>query len=182
MKQLLVIFISVFLLASCNDNSGNNMASDNDKKDSSRAEKEESREDRNKRIVKEAVAAFNDHNVDKFVSYMTPNVVDYGDGSGDADKSSDSLAAHLRQMLNAFPDFKGENLRYFADDDQVVVVGNWSGTFKKDIGKRKATGKSFKIHDADIFTLNNEGKITEHRYVQPSETIWKQLAAGDKKK
>lgn len=182
MKQLLVILSSFILLISCNDKSGNNTADANDKADSSKAEKMESKEDRNKKIIKESMAAMNDHNIDKLVSMMTPDAVDYGDGTeAPAKHSADSIKASMNQFFTAFPDFKGSDLKYYADGDHVVVIGEYSGTFKKDMGKMKATNKSFKFMDADIFTLNDDGKITSHRYIQPNSTMFRQIAADKKK-
>lgn len=175
MKQLLVIFSLVFFI-SCADNSGNNTAAAPDNADSSKAEKAESREDRNKKIVKEAMAALNDHDFGKLTGYMTPDAVDYGDGTTDPIKSPDSIKARMKIFFTAFPDFKGSDLKYFADGDQVVVLGEYTGTFKNDLGKMKATGKSFKFKDADIFTLNDEGKITSHRFIQPDATLFSQVA------
>jgi hypothetical protein len=44
----------------------------------------------------------------------------------------------------------------------------------------KATGKQFKLRDADIFKLNDEGKIVEHRYIQPDATLFGQVAGKPK--
>ncbi len=45
----------------------------------------------------------------------------------------------------------------------------------------KATGKSFKAKDVDIFTFNDAGKITEHRSVQSMATLMQQLGVPMKK-
>lgn len=177
MKRLLIISSILFFFIACNENNGNNTAEGDDKADSSKAEKVESKEDRNKKIIKDAMSALNDHNVDKMVSMMASDAVDYGDGSGRTIKGLDSIRANMTAMMNSFPDFKADDLRYFADGDHVVVIGEYSGTFKNDMGKMKATGKSFKFPDADIFTLNNEGKITSHRYIQPDATFFSQIGA-----
>ena len=182
MKKLLVIFSSLLFFISCADNSGNNTADAPAGEDSSKAEKVESREDRNKKIIKEAMAALNDHNIDKLTGMMTADAVDHGDGSGRSTKGVDSIKAVMTAMMTSFPDFKAENLKYFADGDDVVVIGEYSGTFKKDMGKFKATGKSFKFPDADIFTLNDEGKITSHRYIQPDATMYSQVGIQPSKK
>jgi steroid delta-isomerase-like uncharacterized protein len=182
MKQLLVIFISLFLLIACKDNKDGNIATEPDKADSSKAEKEESREDRNKKIIKEFMAALNDHNMDKLTSMMADNVVDRGDGTQASVKGKDSVKVAMDRFMTAFPDFKADNLRYFADEDQVVVTGEYSGTFKKDMGKHKATGKKFKFQDADIFTLNDAGLITEHRFIQPDATLFGQVGVSTKQK
>jgi hypothetical protein len=62
----------------------------------------------------------------------------------------------------------------------VVVLAEYSGTFKKDFGKMKATNKSFKFPDADVFTLNDDGKISSHRYIQPDATLFGQVTAKKK--
>ncbi len=41
----------------------------------------------------------------------------------------------------------------------------------------KPTGKSYKVKDVDLFTFNDDGKITEHRSVQSSSTIMMQTGA-----
>jgi predicted ester cyclase len=54
---------------------------------------------------------------------------------------------------------------YLADGDHVAVIADWSGTFKNDLMGMKATGKMFKFKDLDLFKLNEEGKIIEHRSI-----------------
>ena len=41
----------------------------------------------------------------------------------------------------------------------------------------KPTGKSFKYRDADIFTFNDAGQITEHRSVQSGITLMDMIGA-----
>src|SRR6476619_4630791 len=154
MKRLLVISSILFFIIACENKHDSSMAGD-DKKDSSKAEKMESKEDRNKKIVKDAMAALNDHSIEKMTALMSDDAVDYGDGMGHSVKGRDSIRANMTSFFNSFPDFKGSELRYFADGDHVVVLGEYSGTFKKDFGKMKATNKSFKFPDADVFTLND---------------------------
>ena len=72
---------------------------------------------------------------------------------------------------------KFDVLEAVADGDKVMVYGDWSGTFKNDFMGMKATGKSFKVKDVDIFTLNDEGKITSHRNVLPWSAIMEQVGA-----
>lgn len=177
MKQLLVISAVLFFMVSCENKSGNNTAAGPGDADSSKAEKVESKEDRNKKIVKDGMAALNDHDIEKLTAMMTDDAVDHGDGLGKKVKGRDSITSNMKMFLNSFPDFKADELRYFADGDHVVVIGEYSGTFKKDLGKIKATNKSFKFPDADIFTLNDEGKITSHRYIQPDASLFNQVGA-----
>ena len=180
MKRLLIISSIVLFFIACNNDAGNNTADAPEKTDSSKAEKTESKEDRNKKIIKDAMSALNDHDFDKLTSLMTEDAVDYGDGSGHVMKSRDSINAGMKVYFKAFPDFKASDVRYFADGDQVVVIAEYTGTFKNDLGKMKATGKSFKFPDADIFTLNDEGKITAHRFIQPESTMMQQVTSKKK--
>ena len=77
--------------------------------------------------------------------------------------------------MDAFPDLKGTDFITVADGDYVIVYGTWSGTWKKDFMGMKATGKSFKVQDADIYKFNEEGKVTEHRGIQSHEVLAKQI-------
>ena len=52
-----------------------------------------------------------------------------------------------------------------------------SGTFKAELMGMKPTGKSFKVKDVDIYTFNDDGKITEHRSVQSMATMLSQVGA-----
>jgi steroid delta-isomerase-like uncharacterized protein len=180
MKRLLVISSILFFIIACENKHDSSMGANDDKKDSSKAEKMESKEDRNKKIVKDAMAALNDHSIEKMVAFMSDDAVDYGDGMGHSVKGKDSIRANMMSFFNSFPDFKGSELRYFADGDHVVVLGEYSGTFRKDFGKMKATNKSFKFPDADVFTLNDNGQISSHRYIQPDATLFGQVT--EKKK
>jgi ketosteroid isomerase-like protein len=180
MKRLLLISSITFLFLACENKNGANTADMNDKADSSKAEKVESKEDRNKKIVKDAMAALNDHNIEKMVALMSDDAVDYGDGMGRSVKGRDSIRANMTVFMNAFPDFKANELRYFADGDHVVVIGEYSGTFKNDLGKMKATNKSFRFPDADVFTLTDDGKISSHRYIQPDATLFGQVGVKPK--
>ena len=44
----------------------------------------------------------------------------------------------------------------------------------------KPTGKTFHVKDVDLFTFNDEGKITEHRSVQSLQTMMMQVGATTK--
>ncbi len=77
--------------------------------------------------------------------------------------------------MNAFPDYKGTNFLAVADGDVVMVYAEWTGTWKNDFKGMKATGKSFKMYEVDIFKLSNQGKVIEHREIQSIATIAKQV-------
>lgn len=180
MKHVLVILSGIMLFFSCGQNHDGDSTTTHHDADSSKAEKAESREERNKKIIKDAYALLNAHDFEKMAGMMSDDVTEYGDGTGKASKGRDTVKADIAGFMGSFPDFKGGDLKYFADGDQVVVIGEYTGTFKKDMGKMKATGKSFKFQDADIFTLNDAGKITSHRSIQPTSTMIAQVVSAKK--
>jgi len=157
--------IATCFLAACKSNSGTKSSSDS----TATAIK------RNKQIALDAEMSISKQDMDGLFKNCSADFVDYGNGDSKPMKNVDSIKADFKGFLTAFPDFKGEDLAAIADSNTVVVTGNWSGTFKNDYMKMKANGKSFKIPEADIFTFNNEGKITSHKSVQSGIYIFYQL-------
>lgn len=177
MKSLIAVLAVAFLFIACNQNSGNQ--ADTLSTDTTAVVKE-TPEEKNIKIIAEAMVALNAHDSAKLISMMSDDAVDYGDGTQPPLKSRDSMRASISTFLTAFPDYKADNLKYFANGNEVVVLGDYSGTFKNDLGKVKATGKSFKLSDADIFTLNDSGKVTSHRFVYPNSALFAQISGKGK--
>jgi predicted ester cyclase len=137
--------------------------------------------EKNKATALATQQGVNNHDADAVMKYAAADMVDYGDGSTPPAKGVDSCKKFLHMFLTAFPDIKGENFMAIAEGNHVAVFGDWSGTFKGEMMGMKPTGKSFKVKDVDLFTFNDEGKITEHRSVQSSATMMMQVGAGMKK-
>ena len=116
----------------------------------------------------------NKRNANDMLKDWDAKSLDYGDGS-DKPMPLDSVKSMMSTWFTAFPDFKGENLQYVAEGDMVMVYGDYSGTWKADLMGQKPTGKQFKMHDADVYKLNADGKIIEHRNVQPFSAIAQQV-------
>lgn len=166
MKQFLLVFaLGALCLASC-DNNNSTDATAGKSSDSTATSSQESKEERNIRIAKESIAALNNHDVDGMFKNATPDAVDYGDGNMPAMNVLDSTKMMMKEWMTAFPDIKTENAEYFADGNKVVVISEVSGTWKGDFMGQKASNKTYKYMDADIFTFNDEGKITSHRSIQ----------------
>jgi predicted ester cyclase len=162
MKKIFVFMAATFFVLS---------ACDNDKKDEKESKKEtatttgESKQERNKKVIMASMEAFNKNEVDNVFKDVAPGYIDYMDGTMSPITVVDSLKGFYKMLKESVPDYKGENQMYLADGDQVAVVADWSGTFQKDMMGMKATGKMFKYKDVDIFKMNDEGKITEHRSI-----------------
>jgi len=138
----------------------------------------DSKAEKNKQAALAGAMGVNAHDVDAMLRDIAADAVDYGDGSMPPVKGVDSIKAGIKSWLAAFPDVKGENFMALTDDGtHVAVIADWTATFKNDFMGMKATGKSYKLMDADIFTFNNEGKITEHRSIQPNSNMMSQVGA-----
>ena len=163
------------------------VACNSDKKEDSTDKKEtmsststtESKAEKNRQTALNSVKGFNAGDLDAMFKDVASNGVDYGDGSMPPITSLDTVKAGIKAWRAAFPDAKGENLIALSDADgsHVVVLGEWSGTFKNDFMGMKATNKSFKYWDGDLFTFNDEGKITSHRGIQSNMTAMMQVGA-----
>lgn len=180
MKKFLIPSIMMLVMASCQDQA--TVDSYPTKSDSAAAataegSSAEAKEERNKQTALASVNAMLAKNLDSAMKDVTADAIDYGDGSGPAIKSKDSVKTMMQAFLAAFPDYKGENLMATADGDYVLVVGEWSGTFKGDFYGAKPTGKSFKVKDVDIFKFNDEGKIIEHRSIYPWASMMQSIGA-----
>jgi predicted ester cyclase len=178
MKKIFLIFVATSLIfAGCNSDKTSTTSDDKkmgDDKMSSGSTQEE-KEERNKKTAMASIEAFSAHDVDKTLKDISPDAVDYFDGSTPATKGMDSIKAQIKNYQDAFPNVKGEDFKYVADGDWVMVWGQWTGTWKNDFMGQKATGKSYKVQDVDIFKFNDEGKITEHHNIQPWSSIASQV-------
>jgi predicted ester cyclase len=185
MKQLFIIITALSCTTiACNSNSSTEPKTDTTATDTKVTTMNASKTDmaeKNKETALAALQSVNSQNKDGVFKDAVPDVVDYGDGSTPPAKGIDSCKAFLQGFLTAFPDYKGENLMALAEGNHVAVFGDWSGTFKGELMGMKPTGKSFKVKDVDLFTFNDEGKITEHHSVQSLETMMMQLGAKMKK-
>lgn len=176
-KIFLIMAASLFVLSAC----------DNDKKDEKEGKEKmengtESKAEKNKATALASVMGVNTHDAAVMLKDVTQDAMDYGDGSMPPTKGIDSIKAGINAWLTAFPDVKGENFMVMTDDGtHVAVFADWSGTFKNDFMGMKATGKSYKLKDADVFTFNAEGKITEHRSIQSNMVMGSQVGMAPPK-
>lgn len=169
MKRLFFFLLAgtALVFAACNSDANDKGAGGKDSSGSatnaaSPTLSKEAKDERNKAVVMQAVQAVNSHDPAAIMKDATNDAVDYNDGSMPPMRGKDSTVAMMKAWLTAFPDIKGENLKAVADGEWVVVWGDWSGTWKGDFMGQKATGKAYKLRDADIFRVNDDGKITEH--------------------
>jgi predicted ester cyclase len=170
-KFFAMMALSAILFTSCDSDKKD------DKEDDDKIENgTEGKAEKNKATALASVMGVNAHDAEAMLKDVTTDAMDYGDGSMPPVKGVDSIKAGINAWLAAFPDVKGENFMVMTDDGtHVAVFADWSGTFKNDFMGMKATGRSYKLKDADIFTFNEEGKITEHRSIQSNMVMGSQV-------
>ena len=181
-KVMFFLLTSSLMMVACNSDKKDEST---DKKETAASENKDAttsasaKAEKNRQTALASVKAFNAHDVDAIMKDAAADAVDYGDGSMAPTKSADSVKAAIKAWMASFPDVKGENLEAFSNEDgsKVVVIGEWSGTFKNDFMGMKATGKSYKLWDGDLFTFNDEGKMTSHRSIQSNMTPMMQVGA-----
>ena len=170
MKQFLVLICFCAVMISCNSNSNTSLTATVDSLNAAVAAKTAALE-KNKATAMASVKAIGSGKVEDVLKDVTPDAVDYGDGSSAPIKGRDSISAMIRSFTTAFPDYKGENFLVIGDGNHVAVFADYTGTFKNPMMGMKPTGKSFKVKDVDLFTFNDAGQITEHRNVQSGRTM-----------
>jgi predicted ester cyclase len=153
------------------------IACNNEKKEEGSDKKEtamaggENKQERNKKTVWASMEAVGKGDIDGMVKDAAPMFTDYNDGSMPPVTNLDSLKGFIKMLTTSIEGYKPTNQMLFADGDYVLAYATWTGTFKSDLMGIKATGKAVSFPDVDIFKLNEEGKIVEHRSVQNTGAV-----------
>jgi predicted ester cyclase len=168
--HFIALTVAIVFFSSCNNTgTGNNSIPKTDS-----TAKTESKAERNKKVVMSSMDGVNAHDAEKVFKDCTADYVEYSDGIEAPRTNVDSLKNALAGYFANFTDLKFEHAAYFADGNSVIVDSDFTITPKNEKGSTKAT-KSAKFKDADIFTLDDNGKITSHRSIYPTSAINKQL-------
>ena len=175
MKQLLLAAAVALTVAACNNAADDTTAETDTTTTTSGAKGEEAREERNKEIALASLRAFESENAEEVLKNVAPDAVDYMDGSMPPIRSKDTIMKGMKEWMAAVSDLKMDSVEAFADGDKVAVYSVVSGKWTSDYMGMKATGRSFRVRDVDIFTFNNDGQMTEHRSVQSGATLANQI-------
>jgi predicted ester cyclase len=124
------------------------------------------------------------HDIDGYFKLCAQGYSELGSAGDKPEKNIDSIKTEMKTFFGAYPDFTGEDLTAYSNNDGVIVTGTFSGTFKNPFMTMKPTDKAFKVSDADIYTFDKDGKITSHRSIVPSSVYMSQAGVvfPDKKK
>lgn len=107
------------------------------------------------KMTRDAIAAYNAHDIEGFLSYCTDDVVYEAGAGARVVRGKDEMRTYLSETFSAFPDFKIDLKLVF--DNGKLTANEWvmSGTFQgmlQPLGL-EPTGKSFSVRGASIAEL-----------------------------
>jgi steroid delta-isomerase-like uncharacterized protein len=131
------------------------------------------KEERNMEVVRRAIQALNDRDVDGFLSSFTEDGTSH-EVFFPEPLNLEEFRPFLEEWLNAYPDAKIETQNMVAEGDKVAVENIVSGTFENDLSGNKATGKFYQAREGVFFDLS-DGKIKAERIYLDQKHIEEQL-------
>ncbi len=133
----------------------------------------------NIRLVNATLAAFEEHDMDGFVSFMSESVVNYAPGRTEPLRGRDEVREDNIGFLATYPDVQFEITRIFGDGDMVCAEGFVKGTNKGPIPgpdgmMSPPTNKSVRVPACFVVKIEN-GMISEIREYLDQLEFSKQL-------
>ncbi|MBL7209749.1 MAG: ester cyclase [Dehalococcoidia bacterium] len=113
------------------------------------------------RTMKDYLAAWNSHDVDKILSFFTDDCIYEDVAAGNVSRGKEELKAFISFTFAAFPDFKLDSKSVFGAGDWGASEWVMSGTQAGDLPGIPATGKSFSARGASIMELH-KGKLSRN--------------------
>ena len=105
-------------------------------------------------ILDEFANAFNDHNVDRILSYMTDDCVFEASAGPDVDGEKfigkEAVRKAFEDVFKTYPDAHWGNVKHFISGERAVSEWTFTGT--------KLDGSKVEVTGCDLFTFR-EGKI-----------------------
>lgn len=132
--------------------------------------------DKNKEVVRNAIAAFNARDLDLFFSYHTEDTTSK-EVYFEEPLGRDEFREFLEEFWYSYPDAHIDTKNMVAEGNTVVVENVLSATFENDFGDVEATGRSYTVNEAVFFELKG-GKIKAARIYMDRKTIEEQLGTG----
>jgi len=129
------------------------------------------------RVAREYLArVFNEHQPDRALEYVTPDVVWRGGSLGIVSGAA-NLAGLLRLFIGALPDLHAVEQDVVASADLVVLRLVVTATQRGDLLGIPATNRTVRWDAIDIYRINDEGKISEEWAADDMAAFASQLGA-----
>jgi steroid delta-isomerase-like uncharacterized protein len=112
--------------------------------------------------------------VDAFGDLLADGFVEHEELPGLA-PSKDGVKTFFRMQIAAFPDLRMGVEDIVADGRKVVARVRYTGTQDGEFMGMPATGKSVDVQLIDIFSFDDDGRLSEHWGVLDQMTMMQQL-------
>lgn len=128
----------------------------------------------NARLMREAFASLQRHDLDACTALMTPDFVINIAGMPAARRGIPAWRRHARTMLTAFPDVRLSLHDVVAAGDRVAVRMTLSGTHQGEFMGIRATGRRVEYESSEIYRIEG-GLIAEEWICSDMMTLLSQL-------
>ena len=129
------------------------------------------------KIAREYLArVFNEHEPNRALAFVTPDVVWHGGSLGTV-RGAEALAGLLRVFIGALPDLQAEEQDVIASGDLVVLRLVVTATQQGDLLGIPATRRKVRWDAIDVYRINDDGKITEEWAADDMAAFASQLGA-----
>ena len=123
------------------------------------------------KIVRRAIEAFNTGDIRNVHEFISPEYI-----NGESQRAKDSYRSQLRRpeefidtirnLRTAFPDLHYEELEVLSQGNKVVFLANVTGTHTCKFFFVPPTGNRVSYEAVHIHTIDNDGKIIEHKAIR----------------
>jgi steroid delta-isomerase-like uncharacterized protein len=134
------------------------------------------KEEQNKAVVRGAIEAFNQQDLERYWSYHTEDTTSH-EVYFPKPLTKAEMSKFVPQLWHSYPDWHIETKNMVAEGDMVAVENIMTATFVNDYGDTKATGKSFTVREGVFFEMK-DGKIHHVRIYLDQKTQEEQLGTG----
>lgn len=131
------------------------------------------REQENKEVVRKAIEAFNQRDLERFFSFHTNDTTSH-EVYFESPLGREEFETFLGRFFVAFPDAHIDTRNMLAEGDTVVVENVLTGTFIGEFQGTRPTRRSYRSREAVVFELEN-GKIKTARIYQDQKSTEQQL-------
>ena len=137
-------------------------------------------EDRNIKIVRRAIEAFNTGDISNVNEFISPEYI-----NRESQRAKDSYRSQLRgpqefidtikNLRTAFPDLHYEEQEILSQGNRVVLIANVTGTHTGKFFFVPPTGNRISYEAVHIHTVDSDGKIIEHKAIRDDLKFMMQL-------
>jgi steroid delta-isomerase-like uncharacterized protein len=126
-------------------------------------------------VASEFITALSQGDREAFTSFLDADVEWHSAGTGETERSRETVALNLFSYRNTFPDFNEEMTNLFASDDQVAVESLVTGTYDGAVVPTvPGSGRHVRLPICYILRVR-DGKITHITTYLDYRTLMAQL-------